>query len=234
MIRRTPNDKFQDKALFPWKATLPIKFFIGAGVILATFLPTVYARILGIAMIGSTVLKSILARLNLYKDPLTKLVLPGRKHAEIEGDYVVFLIGARANKSVDGYFKWIGDAFGEMIEELESDPSLGYLGSEGFVGATGTISVQYWKTAKELNAWASSSMKHSPVWKKMMQKGKECSDYGFWHETHEVKAGRYETVYVNMPPMMLGNCRNVKLADIMSSHRYNSAAGRMGGDKKEH
>jgi hypothetical protein len=185
-------------------------------------------------MIGSTLLKNVLARLNLYKDPLTKLVLPGRKHAEIEGDYVVFLIGARANKVVDGYFKWVGDAFKEMIDELESDPSLGYLGSESFVGDTGTLSVQYWKTAKELNAWASGSMKHSLPWKNLMKKGRECSDYGFWHETHEVKAGRYETVYVNMPQMMLGNCKNVKLADIVSSHRYNTAAGRMGnGEKKD-
>lgn len=55
----------------------------------------------------------------------------------------------------------MGDAFKEMIDELESDPSLGYLGSESFVGNTGTLSVQYWKTAKELNAWARDSMKHS-------------------------------------------------------------------------
>jgi hypothetical protein len=66
-----------------------------------------------------------------------------------------------------------------------------------------------------------------------MQKGRECSDCGFWHETHEVKAGRYETVYVNMPSMMLGNCKNVRFADIVSSHRYNSAAGRMGYEEKK-
>eukprot|EP00978_Attheya_sp_CCMP212_P009622 scaffold22817_cov34-Attheya_sp.AAC.2 len=77
-------------------------------------------------------------------------------------DYVVFLIGSRANKCIDPFYKWMGDAFKSTNDELETaDPSLGYLGSKMFVGATGTCIIQYWRSANDLNAYVrNSSKKH--------------------------------------------------------------------------
>ncbi|MFC4493955.1 monooxygenase family protein [Streptomyces ovatisporus] len=33
---------------------------------------------------------------------------------------------------------------------------------------------------------------------------------GIWHETYAVPAGRYEAVYVNMPPYGLGSARGTE------------------------
>ena len=83
---------------------------------------------LGSILVGGTLVKAILSRMGLYTDPLTKQVLKGRKTALIKGDFVVFHIGSRANRHVDGNYKWIGDAFQIMSQELEDNPDLGCLG----------------------------------------------------------------------------------------------------------
>jgi len=233
MIRRKPNE-YQDPTLFPFKWALPIKFFIGVGFILSSFLPSVYSLICGLLLISGVVIRNILARFGMYTDPLTKRVIPGRRHAVIDGDYVVFLIGARPNRIVDPYFKEMGDSFEKMVSELEKEPSLGYLGSDSFIGATGTCSIQYWKDTESLNSWAANPRNtHLAAWKKLSRMGKASTDYAFWHETHKVSSGQYESVYVNCPQMLLGNCKGVKLVDIDKETKLNSAAGRMGDGKKE-
>lgn len=160
-------------------------------------------------------------------DPLTKAVVRGRKTAVIEGDFVVFMIGARPNKYMDGFFKWMGDAMEAMIKEQEENPEIGCLGSESFVGDSGTLLVQYWKSMDHLNRYArSNTNKHASPWAKLMKMGRESADYGFYHEAYEVKAGAYDCIYVNLPPMLLGNCRGVQL--VQAEGKMKSAAGRLG------
>ena len=66
--------------------------------------------------------------------------------ANIEGDFVIFLIGARINqwwklhRSVP-----VARAMGRMIRELQAQPELGMLHVESWVGRT-TIMVQYWRS----------------------------------------------------------------------------------------
>lgn len=218
--------EFQDETLL-FKSMLPIKAMIGVGLLISTVMPWKVSLALGFAMVGGTLVKAILSRMGLYTDPLTKQVLKRRKMALIKGDFVVFHIGARANRHVDGNYKWMGDAFEMMTQELEDNPDLGCLGVEAYVGKTGTISIQYWKSLDQLNAWArSSSNTHSGAWARLMKMGRETTDYGFWHEAFEVKNGKYDAIYVNMPPLLLGNCRNVELKQI--SGKMSSAAGRAG------
>jgi hypothetical protein len=72
---------------------------------------------------------------------------PYERHtAKIEGDFVVFLIGARIVKP------WrllsmipVGKAMQAMMKELEGHPELGYLGQEQWNGRT-SIQVQYWRS----------------------------------------------------------------------------------------
>ena len=205
------ND-YADGTLFPFKYALSIKSMVGAGILIGAYLPKKYAVTAATLMLSGTVMMSVATRLGLYDDPVTKQVVRGRKMADIQGDFVVFHIGARPNRAIDGFFKWTGDAMDAMLKELEEHPELGCLGGERFFGTIGPMTVQYWKSIEHLNAYArNKNNQHASPWAKLMKKGRESPDYGFWHETFIVKAGQYESVFVNCPPMMLGNCHGADL-----------------------
>ncbi len=70
-------------------------------------------------------------------------VVNRRMTAEMDGEFVVFLIGMRINKLWKVH-KWLPVilAMPKMIKELEADPSSGFLGYTGFMGTT---IMQYWK-----------------------------------------------------------------------------------------
>ena len=73
---------------------------------------------------------------------MTKVV-PKRVTAQIEGDFVVFLIGMRINKPWKVH-KWLPvfRAMPMMISELEQRPESGFLGAiRGF-----SVIVQYWRS----------------------------------------------------------------------------------------
>jgi len=183
----------------------------------------------GAAMVFIGTLSKVLttALLGHSMDPLSRHVIAGRKTAIRKGDFVVFHLGARPHKGVDAFFKWMGDAFEEICDELEAHPEYGCLGSEQFFGVTGGLLVQYWASLDALNAYArNKSNTHASPWAKLMKKGRESSDYGFYHEAFEVKDGKYDAIYVNCPPMLLGNCLGVELASC--DGQYSSAAGRAG------
>ena len=126
-----------------------------------------------------------------------------RMSAEIDGDFVVFLIGMRINKPWKVH-KWfpVFSAMPKMIKELESNPELGMLGHTfGF-----KVIIQYWKSFDHLESYARSKDNiHLPAWKAFNQSvGKSRGDVGIWHETYQIRAGEYETVYSGMPPIGLG------------------------------
>ena len=125
----------------------------------------------------------------------------GRWTVQIEGDFVVFLIGAevrdpgQAGPAAELLMSMI-----DMLAELEQDPSKGLLGYQVF-GAVGGVIVQYWRSFEALEAYAKNpDAKHAPVWRawNRLSDG-ELAPAGIWHETFQVSAGRYEAVYGNMP-----------------------------------
>lgn len=68
-----------------------------------------------------------------------------------------------------------------------------------------TIFVQYWRTMDQLFAYASNrEASHLPAWRVFNQSLANSGDVGVWHETYSVSPGKYENIYVNMPPFGFG------------------------------
>ena len=126
-----------------------------------------------------------------------------RMTAHIDGDFVVFLIGMRITKFWKVHKWWpVCMAMRPMIKELERRPESGFL---GHIFAPVVI-VQYWRSFEQLEAYARSrDSLHWPAWVDFNKRmGKSRDDVGIWHETYQVRAGEYETIYSGMPPFGLG------------------------------
>ncbi|WP_309572376.1 DUF4188 domain-containing protein [Deinococcus sp.] len=149
---------------------------------------------------------------------------PTRLSAEIEGPFVVFLIGARINQpwNVPAWLP-VFLAMPRMIRELAQHPELGLLGGQ-FHGPT---LVQYWRSAEHLQAYAQArDHVHLPAWKAFNQAARRSPGaVGIWHETYVIEAGAYETMYVDMPTFGLGRAGTL----MPATGRRESARGRMSG-----
>lgn len=128
------------------------------------------------------------------------MIHQGRHSAGIEGDFVVFLIGARMNR-LWKVRTWVpvARAMSRMQREIAAHPEIGCLHIENFGGRT-TISVQYWRSYEHLERFARTpEWSHLPAWKDFNRLVRDSGDVGIWHETYLVRAGEYEAMYGNMP-----------------------------------
>src|SRR5579875_768854 len=129
-------------------------------------------------------------------------VIHGRMTADMEGEFVVFLIGMRVNK-LWKLHSWLPVflAMPRMLKELYQDPDSGFL---GHISSFGMV-VQYWRSYEQLEAYARSKDKsHWPAWIAFNKSAANSrGDVGIWHETYCVKPGQWETIYGNMPPFGL-------------------------------
>jgi hypothetical protein len=126
--------------------------------------------------------------------------------AEIDGPFVLFLIGARINR---WWKPWIYFPFlatmPKMLGELAANPELGLLHVEQVFGLGSVTLVQYWRSFEQLEAYARDKQRqHQPVWAWFNKRFGSNGDIGIWHETYLIQPGAYETVYNNMPPYGLG------------------------------
>ena len=132
-------------------------------------------------------------------------VIPNRMAAQIDGDFVVFLIGMRINKPWKIGAWWpVFTAMPRMLRELErAGPESGFLGHSG---VSMKMIVQYWRTFEQLEAYARDpDREHWPAWTAFNRRARQSrDDVGIWHETDLVPAGSYEAVYSGMPPTGLG------------------------------
>jgi Monooxygenase af470-like len=128
-------------------------------------------------------------------------VVPARMTADLDGDFVVFLIGMRINKPWKLHKWWpMGKAMVPMLRVLSRRKDLGLLGFHTWISPTGPMLVQYWRSAEHLQRFASdASLPHHAAWKKFNRLVGMSGDVGIWHETYLVADGRYETIYGNMP-----------------------------------
>ena len=150
------------------------------------------------------------------------MLINDRMSAEIEGDFVVFLIGMRINKPWKVHKWWpVFLAMPRMIRELKAKPELGML---GYIFSMKVI-VQYWRSFDHLEAYArSKDHEHLPAWKAFNQAvGRSRGDVGIWHETYQVRAGEYEVFYSGMPEHGLGAAANL----IPATGRRETARGRI-------
>lgn len=125
----------------------------------------------------------------------------GRYTAQIEGDFIVFLIGMRVNKllRVD---KWapVASAMPRMLRELAQHPEMGMLHAFPVFSWRVVSVVQYWRSFEQLHAYAhAKDAKHLPAWAEFNRRVGNNGTVGIWHETYIVRAGEYECVYGNMP-----------------------------------
>lgn len=132
-------------------------------------------------------------------------VVPGRYTARIDGDFVVFVIGMRINKLWKVH-KWVpvAAAMGPMLRELFTHPEKGLLSVQsGWSGRTITL-IQHWRSFEQLERFARDrDDPHLGAWRRFNQRVGSSGDVGIFHETYQVAAGAYETLYSNMPVMGL-------------------------------
>ena len=129
-----------------------------------------------------------------------------RVAAEVDGEFVVFLIGMRLNRPWK-FWKWlpVAQAMPKMLIELAKQPELGLLHAENQFSFPNATVTQYWKSFEALEAYAKSRDKaHLPAWHAFNKAVSSNGDVGIWHETYIIEPGRYENIYNNMPPYGLG------------------------------
>jgi hypothetical protein len=128
-------------------------------------------------------------------------VFPGRYTAQIEGPFVVFLIGMRVNR-IFAFHKWIpvANAMPGMLKELYKSPESGFLGAQFFINWRGVSVAQYWRSFEHLHAYAHARDKrHLPAWAAFNRAIGGNGSVGIWHETYMIQPGNFECIYANMP-----------------------------------
>jgi hypothetical protein len=150
-------------------------------------------------------------------------VKQGRWTAKVDGDFVVFIIGARPDwRHPVRTFKDLGGTRGMpfMLARLSKDPQSGLLGFERH-GLTTTV--QYWRSFEHLERFARAADEpHLPAWRNYWRRVGRDPRSGIWHETFLVRAGEYEAIYGNMPAYGLG--RATALVDVREG---STARGRL-------
>jgi len=137
-------------------------------------------------------------------------VCNGRMTADVDGEFVVFLIGFRINKPWMVH-KWLPVllAMPRMLNELSADPSSGLMGYT--MPPIPTVIVQYWRSFEQLEAYArSKDHEHWPAWVAFNRRvGTARGAVGIWHETYRVSPGQWETIYSGMPATGLGKATSI-------------------------
>ena len=132
-------------------------------------------------------------------------IIAKRQCAELEGDFVVFLIGMRINKpwKVDTWLP-VALAMPRMLAETGAQPELGLLHAADF-GLRDAMVVQYWRSDGRAPGLRESARRgHLPAWQRLQPGGRHqrrCRHLA--RDLWSAPAG-YENIYVNMPPFGLG------------------------------
>lgn len=125
----------------------------------------------------------------------------GRFTADIDGDFVVFIIGMRVNKPWKVH-RWlpVAAAMPRMLRYLDNNPQDGLLGYRSGGGLRTPTLIQYWRSFDQLDRFARNpDAPHLEPWRRFAKKIGSSGDVGIWHETYRVRAGEYEAIYGNMP-----------------------------------
>jgi hypothetical protein len=136
-----------------------------------------------------------------------------RLTANLDGGFVVFLIGMRINRPLLIHKWWpLAVAMPRMLKELYRQPELGFLHAEMWFSRT-IILLQYWRTTEHLMAYSKSKeLAHLPAWQAFNKAIGTDGSVGIWHETYKIAPGGYENVYVNMPAFGLGRAGTLREA----------------------
>jgi hypothetical protein len=128
-------------------------------------------------------------------------VFRGRYTAQIDGPFVVFVIGMRINQ-LWKVWRWLPTlaAMGPMLQELYRHPDKGFLGAEFMLTLRGPVLLQYWRSFDHLDRFVRDrDDPHLPAWQRFNRTAGQDGSVGIFHETYVIESGRYECVYGNMP-----------------------------------
>jgi len=153
------------------------------------------------------------------------MLIRDRVTAVLPGDFVVFLIGMRINNPLLVH-KWlpVAAAMPRMLRELHRQPQLGFLHAQMWFART-ILVIQYWRSMEQLLAYATNrEAEHLPAWKAFNRAVGTNGAVGIWHETYGISPGRFESIYVNMPPFGLGKAGSL----VPASGKRNTAQDRLG------
>ena len=154
-------------------------------------------------------------------------IIRKRMAADIEGDFVVFLIGMRINKPWKPW-KWgpVFFAMPRMLRELGEHGDMGLLCARlALFSPLSPVVIQYWRSFDQLEAFSRDrDATHWPAWTKFNKSVGSNGDVGIWHETYLVKAGNYEAIYNNMPRVGLGEAGEL----VPAAGRKSTAPARLG------
>lgn len=152
----------------------------------------------------------------------------GRYTADIDGPFVVFLIGMRINNFL-AFNKWwpTARAMGPMLEVLTKHPQKGLLGVHMWYRWREAMFVQYWRSFEALEDYARNPNEaHLPAWKRFNQTVGGDGSVGIWHETYLVDSKKYECIYGNMPRFGLAKAAN----HMEATGNRETARLRLGGE----
>ena len=158
-------------------------------------------------------------------------IYKGRYAAQIDGDFVVFLIGMRINRP-SLVHKWmpVASAMPRMLKELFKRPELGMLHAQSFVSGRTVLVLQYWRSFEHLHAYAhAKDLEHLPAWAEFNRRVGGNGSVGIYHETYLVKAGQYECIYANMPLFGLAKAGETTPA----AGRMRDARSRLSGTEQD-
>lgn len=159
-------------------------------------------------------------------------VIAGRFTADIQGDFVVFLIGMRVN-TVWAFSKWLptARAMGPMLKTLYKYPDKGFLGQETFfrLFPLEVVFISYWRSFEQLERFARDpDDPHLEAWRQFNRAIGTDGSVGIWHETYLVQAGHYEAIYGNMPVFGLAAATK----HVPALGKKETARRRLGGDNE--
>jgi Domain of unknown function (DUF4188) len=133
------------------------------------------------------------------------LTINRRVSGEIEGEFVLFLIGVRLNKPWKLNWLPVFRAMPRMRKELSQKPDLGMMHYRVHFGFPNTMVAQYWRSFEQLTAYAQDrNQLHLPAWSAFNKAISNNGDVGIWHETYIISPGKSESIYINMPKYGLG------------------------------
>jgi hypothetical protein len=133
-------------------------------------------------------------------------IIEKRVCAEIDGPFVLFLIGIRINRWWKPW-AWmpVFSAMPKMLIELARNPELELLHARTHFGLRNTMLVQYWRSYEHLEKYAlARDRAHLPAQSAFNRAIGTNGDVGIWHETYLIEPGKYENIYGNMPPWGMG------------------------------
>jgi hypothetical protein len=157
-------------------------------------------------------------------------VKPGRFTAQVDGPFVVFIIGMRINKFL-AFRRWIPTfmAMGPMIRTLYQHKEKGFLGMQTFFYWRGVALMQYWRSFDDLEKFARDrDDPHLEAWRRFNKTIGSDGSVGIFHESYLVDAGKYEAVYGNMPVFGLA----AATTHVPAIGKRETARRRLGGESE--